>query len=59
MNEAREIRLRLLEMVVRDGGTPDPETVLMLEQFIWEADVAKPEAPADSVAPATDTNGPV
>ena len=57
MNEAREIRLRLLEMVVRDGGTPDPETVLSLEQFIWEAGVANPDAPAHSAAPATD-NGP-
>ena len=58
MNEAREIRLRLLEMVVRDGGTPNPETVLMLEQFIWEAGVAKPEAPGDSTAPATDSSDP-
>ena len=55
MNERREIRLRLLEMVVRDGGTPDPETVPNLERFVWEAGVANAEEPADSAAPVTDT----
>lgn len=60
MNERREIRLRLLEMVGRDDGIRPgtiTETVLGLERFIWDADVANGEEPADSAAPATDNAG--
>jgi hypothetical protein len=60
MNEAREIRLRLLELVGRDAtviGDNIVETVSALERFVWEAGVAKPEEPADSGAPVTDNAG--
>ncbi len=60
MNEAREIRLRLLELVGRDASvTADNivETVSALERFVWDAGVAKSEEPADSAAPATDNAG--
>lgn len=62
MNEAREIRLRLLELIGRDGGLhPDTmvETVLGLERFVMDAGVAKIAAPADSAASSeTDGTGP-
>ncbi|MER9375989.1 hypothetical protein [Mesorhizobium sp. M0491] len=59
MNERREVRLRLLEMVGREGFYPETivETVLDLERFVMDAGVAKPEEPADSAAPDTDTTG--
>jgi hypothetical protein len=60
MNERREIRLRLLEMVGRDDGIrPEiiTETVLGLERFVWDAGVANGEEPADSAAPVTDNAG--
>ncbi|PBB96733.1 hypothetical protein [Mesorhizobium sp. WSM3862] len=60
MNETREIRLRLLEIVGRDvsvTGDNIVETVLALERFVWEAGVAKPGEPADSAAPVTDNAG--
>ncbi|WP_027162345.1 hypothetical protein [Mesorhizobium sp. WSM1293] len=59
MNERREIRLRLLEMVGREGFYPETivETVLNLERFVLEAGVANAEEPADSAAPDTDITG--
>ena len=60
MNEAREIRLRLLEMVGREGFYPETiiETALNLERFVLGARIAKPVEPADSSAPTADGNGP-
>ncbi|BCH11955.1 hypothetical protein MesoLj131c_62130 [Mesorhizobium sp. 131-3-5] len=60
MNERREIRLRVLELVGRDSSVHADniiETVLSLERFIWDADVANVEEPADSAAPVTDNAG--
>lgn len=60
MNERREIRLRLMEVVGRDSNqTADMliETVLGLERFVWDAGVANGEEPADSAAPETDRTG--
>ncbi|OBQ90014.1 hypothetical protein A9K66_15320 [Mesorhizobium sp. AA23] len=61
-SEAREIRLRLVELVgASTSGEIDPDkffqTVLVLERFVWDAGVAKPDEPADSAAPATDNAG--
>lgn len=44
MNEAREIRLRVLEMLVRTGAdleVVEVETVLRLERFVMAAGVAE------------------
>ena len=60
MNEAREIRLRVLEMLVRAGCNPDDievETVHRMERFVMAANVAKPEVSADSAASETDPTG--
>ncbi|WP_141245212.1 hypothetical protein [Mesorhizobium sp. WSM3860] len=62
MNEAREVRLRLVELVgTSTSGEIDPDkffqTVLVLERFVWVAGVAKSEEPADSAAPITDNAG--
>ncbi|MCT2580568.1 MULTISPECIES: hypothetical protein [unclassified Mesorhizobium] len=42
-------------------GEIDPDkffqTILVLERFVWDAGVAKPEEPADSAAPVTDNAG--
>lgn len=62
LDEAREIRLRLVELVgMSTSGEIDPDkffqTVLVLERFVWDAGVAKPEEPADSAAPVTDNAG--
>lgn len=44
-------------------GEIDPDkfsqTVLVLERFVWDAGVAKPEEPADSAAPDVGNNGAV